>query len=341
MFGGCAYLGLNHDPRVHRAIAEALARFGTSSSASRETTGNTTAHLALEATLRDFFGFPGALLAPDGYIANIAALQGLAHEHDLLILDERSHRSLTDAAAAAHLPILTYPHQRAHHALELAHTHASQRPLIATDGVFAATGAVSPIADLASGLPTHARLLVDDCHGVAVLGRGLGSVEHAGLRGHPRIVITTSLAKGVGVAGGAIVGSQEVERLARTAASSIGSTPIGPALALGTCEALRTIRAGPHHAELLAINARSLHTVLARHGRSDPFQGTPIFPWTPTDDPERMGHLHESALARGILLPRISYPGGPSADYFRLSITSHHTSEHLAQLDATLSEILA
>ena len=108
-FAGCNYLGLAHDARVLEAVRDASHRFGLSSSASRETSGNTPAHEELERGLVDFIaghevrtrGEIAGVLVPDGYTANLAAAQGLSDRHPLALVDRRAHASLADAARCA------------------------------------------------------------------------------------------------------------------------------------------------------------------------------------------------------------------------------------------------
>lgn len=341
VFGGCGYLGLNHEPRVHNAITAGLCRYGSSSSASRETTGNTRAHTDLESTLTDFFGTESAVLVPDGYLANVAALQALSRTHDAIVLDERSHASLHDAAQAAGLKRHTYRHADATDAGRIA-ASTGDRVVLATDGVFAATGTVAPVADLAAALPRGSTLLVDDCHGVGVLAGGRGSVEHAGLRSDPRIVITTSLAKGVGVAGGAVAASREVCAAVQQSNAYVCTTPIGPAMAMGTREALRIIADEPGRVDRLSLASRLLvETVSSAAGARVGHAGTPILAWVPGGGSTQIQHMCMTALDAGVLLPHVAYPGGPAESYLRLAVTCEHTEDDFARLAAVLSKGLA
>lgn len=341
VFGGCGYLGLNHEPRIHEAITAGLRRFGSSSSASRETTGNTRAHTDLESALTDFFGTESAVLVPDGYLANVAALQALARTHDAIILDDRSHASLHDAARTAGLDCHTFRHADATDAKRVAES-VGRRIVVATDGVFAAAGTVAPVTSLAAILPRGSTLLVDDCHGVGVLAGGRGSVEHAGLRSDARIVITTSLAKGIGVAGGAVAASDEVCAAVQQSNAYVCTTPIGPALAMGTREALRIIADEPRRIDRLALASRLLvETVSSAAGTRVGHAGTPILAWVPGGSTATIERICAAALDVGVLLPHVRYPGGPAESYLRLAVTCEHTEDDFARLAAALSKGIA
>ena len=139
-FGGCNYLGLAHHPDVHAALIEALGQFGLSTSASRETTGNTTAHDQLEAAACRFLGFPAAVVVPDGYTANLAIAQVLAPSHPIALVDRRSHKSIREAIAGAGSTLIEYDHRDARHAAQLVERYKGEGVSVFTDGVFTADG---------------------------------------------------------------------------------------------------------------------------------------------------------------------------------------------------------
>lgn len=325
-FGGCNYLGLANHPAVAGAVVQGLARYGTSSSASRETTGNTLAHEALEADLTGFLGLERVLLVPDGYTANIAACQGLGGVCTHAMLDERAHVSLRDAARTAGLEIVRFAHLDAE---SLRSRLAAIRPgqaAVLTDGVFTADGAVAPLRTYLEALSDGDRLVVDDCHGLGVLGPGgRGSLLHLGIR-DPRVVMTSSLAKGLGCAGGMVAGATaEIARVSRGTAY-VCTTPISPAMAEGTRASLAVLASDPHRVERLAMNSERLRVWLHQFGlcEAPSHPCTPIVAFTVGGRPN-MERIAAALLAEGIRAPLISYPGGPAEAYFRLTVNAEHT----------------
>jgi 8-amino-7-oxononanoate synthase len=337
-FGGCNYLGLAGHPEVLDAVRTGLERFGLSVTASRETTGNTTTHEALEAELAAFLELPRALLVPDGYLANVAACQGLCRvEIGAAILDERAHRSLQDAAQAAGLRSRTFPHARAEGLSEV----LAREPgpcVVMTDGVFTADGEPARLRALLAALRPEDRLLVDDCHGLGVVGPGgRGSVAAAGLR-DSRIVVTTSLAKGLGCAGGIVVGPRGLIEACACAAAYVCTTPIAPALGEGARAALGVLSREPGRVVRLRENAARLRAGLGALGLLSPEAvewATPVAAFT-TGDEEAMRSMAEGLAADGFRVSLQRYPGGPADSYFRLSVGSEHTTE---EIDALLSAL--
>lgn len=341
-FGGCNYLGLAHEPRVHAAISAGLARFGISTTASRETTGNTLTHETLEAELASFLGQESAILSAEGYTANFMACQALAPDRGIALVDARAHRSIRNAACAAGMQVFDFEHLNADSARWLATRHAQAGVVILTDSVFAADGGVAPLTDLLNALPcARATLLVDDCHGFCVLGPGgRGSVFGAGID-DPRVVITTTLAKGLGCYGGTVAGRAAFVRQVRERAWVYrSSTPVPPPIAEGARAALGLLRESDALVAKLRTNAAHLREVFGRLGLPQPSAGIPIFTFA-FDRDEQMEHVSSCVLKAGILAPLIDYPGGPCPRYFRVVVNAAHTPAQIDRLGAALDAALS
>lgn len=340
-FGGCGYLGLSHHPKVRAALVASLDTLGLSTSASRETTGNTLIHEALEHDLAAFLGTDAAILTPEGYTANLALAQALARRYRVALVDERSHRSVAHAVAAAGLEVHTFEHLSAGQAAALAARHADRGVAIYTDGVFAADGSVAPADRLMAALPErNSLLIIDDCHGFCVLGEnGRGTASHFGVAG-PRLCITTTLAKGLGCYGGAIAGPGDLIRDIQTHAGVYrGTTPVPPPLAAAARAAVRTIQEEPGLVQSLRANIAHMRAVLASAGLRFPEPAVPIFTFM-LESEERMLTIHHALFERGILAPLIEYPGGPGSRYFRLAVTAAHTPEQIDRLGRELAALI-
>lgn len=341
-FAGCNYLGLAQHPDVLAAATLGLSRFGISTTASRETTGNTAIHDALEADLAAFTGQEAALLTAEGYTANFALAQGLAPTHGIALVDERAHRSITNAATAAGMQVICYDHLDPDSARWHIRQHFDAGVALFTDGVFAADGAIAPVTQLLAILPAQrATLVVDDCHGITVMGQGgRGTLNHAHIN-DPRAIITTTLAKGIGCYGGAILGTNKVIDFVRATSDVYRrSTPVPTPLAMAARAALALLQQSDYLVRILHANAAALRTLLAAVGISAPDHPSPISTFVLPGGISRMERVHLHLLAQGIYAPLIEYPGGPAERYFRLTITAAHTPQHLSTLADALSAAL-
>jgi 8-amino-7-oxononanoate synthase len=340
-FGGCNYLGLAHHPEVLAAVQGGLAQFGLSTSASRETTGNTNLHDRLEVELRRFVEMEDAVVVPDGYTANLALAQTLCRDHRVAVVDRLSHHSIKQAIRCAGMRLMEFDHLDAAHAGRIIDHELAGAPdqgiALFSDGIFAAEGSAAPLPELLRILPAQrATLVVDDCHGFCVLGpRGQGSLSLHGLR-DPRVTLTSTLAKGLGCHGGFIAGSAGLCAAVRAHASAyIGTTPTSAAVIAGALEALSIVQREPERLERLRDNTAHMADVLGSHGLRPIMTPAPIFSFTlPAEG--SMRRVHADLLEAGVLAPLISYPGGPAPVYFRLSVNSEHTPAQIELLGTAL-----
>lgn len=342
VFAGCDYLGLAHEPELADAAADAFRRLGMSTSASRRTSGNTALHERLEQRLAAFFSpvLPGcrAILTLDGLTANMVALHALSDAYREAVIDERAHASIGVAARAAGLPISTFASGDTSAAISAA--EASTPAIVATDGVFATTGRPAPASDLLQRLPRDACLLLDDCHGVGVLGVGGRGSLSAVDADDGRVVLTTTLAKGIGCAGGVVVGPPELITRARSVSPAyVGTTPTSPGLVAAAIAALDMIDSQPQRLLKLRQNAARLHATLRAAGLTlagPPGDGIPIAAFVADDaTTERIVDALDRAA---MLLPLIDYPGGPAPRYFRASVNCMHTPEQIDDLGRVLRD---
>ncbi|MCA9288668.1 MAG: aminotransferase class I/II-fold pyridoxal phosphate-dependent enzyme [Phycisphaerales bacterium] len=347
-FAGCDYLALAHHPAVLAAAQRAIGRFGLSTTASRVTTGNTAAHDELERDLARLLAQPAAIVVPDGFMANLALAQSLvARRHagppiDTALIDARAHRSIHDSAKAVGMTVNLYDHRDPASAAARLRAIGPRPVAIMTDGVFTADGAVAPAADLLAILRTpDDALVIDDCHGVGVLGDARGTC-HAQHVSDPRLIITTTLAKGLGCYGGAIAASgAAIADIRHAATAFICTTPIPPAVAAAASAAIHVAEHDAARRERLARNAALLREAIASLGVALVNAPTPIAAFalgTPPDVPA-MQRIHTALLDRGILAPLIRYPAGPADRFFRLTVNADHTPEHVGVLRDALAEV--
>jgi 7-keto-8-aminopelargonate synthetase-like enzyme len=340
-FGGCNYLGLAHRPEVIKAVIEATGVYGLSSSASRETTGNARPHALLETRLTAFCGHRRGLLVPDGYTANLAAMQGLeALGISHALIDARAHASLKDAATLAGMEIRLFDH------LDAEQAHSMRRDLdapcvILTDSVFTTDGELAPVHALHQALGPSDWLLLDDCHGFGVLGdHGRGTPNELGLRSD-RLIVTTTLAKGLGCAGGIVMGPEEPIESARVHSIAYRcTTPAAPPLVAAGLVSLRLLEHDETLHQRLHANIDHVRTTLRSLDLPAHSLSTPIFAFT-IDDRATMKQIEQTLLDAGIILPLMDYPNGPAPIYFRLSVNASHTIDQLNKLRGELANAIA
>ncbi|SCG51426.1 8-amino-7-oxononanoate synthase [Micromonospora halophytica] len=244
---GNDYLGLATHPEVTAAAARALAAYGLGATGSRLVRGSTDVHHALEDALADWLGVDRALVFSSGYLANLAAVRGLTQPRTLLVSDAHNHASLIDGCRISGAETVVTAHADVD-AVAAALAAAPGRPaVVVTESVFSVDGDLAPLADLHAVARRHgALLLVDDAHALGVTGPdGAGGVAAAGLAGEPDVVVTATLSKALGGAGGVVAGPAEfVRHLVETGRTFIFDTAPPPAVAAGVRAAVALARAG-------------------------------------------------------------------------------------------------
>lgn len=177
---GNDYLGLSRHPAVMEAAAGAARRWGAGATGSRLVTGSTALHAELERELAAFCGFESALVLSSGYAANLAAVTALAPRETLLVSDAANHASIVDGCRLARGRTEVVPHRDPGAVRAALAGHGAGRALVVSDAVFSVDGDAAPLSELAGVCRAHgAALLVDDAHGLGVLGAGGRGALHA------------------------------------------------------------------------------------------------------------------------------------------------------------------
>ncbi|AJE39543.1 8-amino-7-oxononanoate synthase [Streptomyces nodosus] len=262
------YLGLARHPEIVEGAAEAARRWGGGSTGSRLVTGTTELHAELERELADFCGFEAALVFSSGYAANLAAVTALAPHGSLIVSDAGNHASLIDGCRLARGTTQVVEHAEP----EAVRKALSARPgpaVVVSDTVFSVDGDAAPLAELAFVCREFgAGLIVDDAHGLGVLGTGgRGAAQAARLAGAPDTVVTVTLSKSLGSQGGAVLGPAGViDHLVNTARTFIFDTGLAPAAAGAALAALRLLRREPERAARARAVATALYDRLTAEG---------------------------------------------------------------------------
>ncbi|MGA5260566.1 8-amino-7-oxononanoate synthase [Streptomyces griseoincarnatus] len=262
------YLGLARHPEVVEGAARAARAWGGGATGSRLVTGTTELHTALERELADFCGFESALVFSSGYAANLAAVTALAPHGSLVVSDAGNHASLIDGCRLARGTTQVVAHRDPDAVRKALDGHAG--PAVAvSDTVFSVDGDAAPLAALAEACREHgAGLVLDDAHGLGVLGDGGRGAPHAaGIAGDEDVVVTVTLSKSLGSQGGAVLGpARVIGHLVNAARTFIFDTALAPAAAGAALAALRLLEREPGRAARAVEVARDLHARLTAAG---------------------------------------------------------------------------
>ncbi|GAA3383847.1 MULTISPECIES: 8-amino-7-oxononanoate synthase [Streptomyces] len=262
------YLGLSRHPETVRGACAAAERWGAGATGSRLVTGSTELHAELERELAAFTGFESALVLSSGYAANLAAVTALSGRGTLVVSDAGNHASIVDGCRLSRAEVAVTPHGDPETARKTLAGHGG-RALLVTDSVFSVDGDAAPLDGYRAACRAEgAALVVDDAHGLGVLGEGgRGALHAAGLAGAPGVVATVTLSKSLGSQGGAVLGPAKVIRhLVNTARAFIFDTGLAPAAAGAALASLRLLEREPERAARVREVAAELYGRLTASG---------------------------------------------------------------------------
>jgi len=339
-FSSNDYLGLAAHPALAASMAACATRCGAGSGASHLVSGHGGEHAALEEELAAFLGRPRALLFSTGYMANLGVVTALAARGESVLLDRLSHASLIDAGLLSGARFRRYPHCDAAAARRLLAESTPQTTVLATDGVFSMDGDIAPLAALSEAAREHgAWLVVDDAHGIGVLGaKGRGALELAGMTGEDVPVLVGTLGKALGSFGAFVAGSADlIELLIQRARSYIYTTALPQPVAAATRAALRIVREEPWRRErALALTAR-FRAAARQAGVPLADSATPIQP-IPLGSAQAALAAQHALREAGFWVVAIRSPTVPAgAERLRITLTAGHQESQVDALVEGLS----
>ncbi|RMG80082.1 MAG: aminotransferase class I/II-fold pyridoxal phosphate-dependent enzyme [Chloroflexi bacterium] len=331
MIGSNNYLGLTTDPRVRKAAADALAKYGTSVTGSRFLNGTLELHLELDRRLAQFVGKEAAIVFPTGYQANVGVISALIGREDVVVLDKEAHASIVDGALMSHGTIKRFRHNDLKH-LEtvLGNLSPDVRALVVVDGVYSMAGDICPLPEIIQICKKYgARLLVDDAHGIGVTGNGRGTAAHFGLTDEVDLIMGT-FSKSFASIGGFIAGDADViHYIQHHARSLIFSAALPAPNAATVLAALDIIENEPERVEQLWENAEYMRNGLKELGYNIGTSNTPIIPVI-------IGEQYRTVLTWAALIeegvytnPVVPPATPPNGSLLRTSYTATHRKEHL------------
>jgi glycine C-acetyltransferase len=309
------YLGLAGHPDVVRAGIEGLERYGAGTASVRFICGTFAPHLELEHDLAGLSGTEAALTYVSCWNANEAAIPTLADERTVIISDELNHASIIDAVRLAKPERkLRYRHSDLSELREaLRSCERGQRKLVVTDGVFSMEGDLARLPDILELARAYdAAVVVDDSHGVGVVGKtGRGVVEHFGVVGQVD-VLTGTLGKALGgAAGGYAASSTEVcELLAQRSRPQLFSNALPPTVACSARAAVNVLLTRPDLVARLRENTRWFRAALRERGFA-PLDGEAAIIPIIVGETARAIELSQRLLDHGVFVTGFGYPVVP------------------------------
>ena len=339
-FASNDYLGLSQHPQLVEMLIEAAKRWGVGAGAAHLLGGHRDEHAALESELAAWTGRERALLFSTGYTANLGVMQTLLDPRDVCIQDKLNHVCLIDGARLSGARLKRFVHADIDSARRQLDSDPATAALLASDGVFSMDGDVARLVELAALCQEQqATLMIDDAHGLGVLGpNGEGCVAEAGLGTAEVPVLMATLGKALGVAGAFVAGSSTlIEGLTQFARTQIYTTAMPPALAAATRVAVRIAREESWRREKLQRLIAQFRDGAERRSIRLAASRTPIQPVLIGDSALAL-RVSARLEASGFHIPAIRPPTVPeNAARLRVTFSATHEDSDIERLLDALS----
>ena len=314
MLGSNNYLGLTTCPEVVSAGIAAYEQYGSGCSGSRFLNGTLKLHLELEAELAEFLRKEAVVTFSTGFQSNLGIISAIVGRTDYVICDRENHASIYDGCRLSFGKMLRYRHSD----MEDLESCLSRVPetsgcLIVTDGVFSMGGDIARLPEIVALAKKYgARVMVDDAHGLGVIGEGgRGTASYFGLENEVDIYMGTFSKSLASLGGYMAADAKVVDYVRHSSRPFIFSASITPASCASALAALRHIKAHPELVERLGRISAYARQGLKKRGLEIKDSETPIIPIF-TYDMENTLRIAAELYDRGVYVNTVLPPAAPS-----------------------------
>jgi len=333
-FSSNDYLGLANHPQLIQSFKKAADNSGVGSGSAHLICGHSHSHHALEEELAEFTGRERALLFSTGYMANMGTISALLGRGDQVFQDRLNHASLLDGGLLSGARFKRYLHN------DLSDLSRKLKPidgrtLIVSDGVFSMDGDLAPLAELSKiSAENNAWLMVDDAHGIGVLGEtGAGIVQQKGLTQQDVPILMGTLGKAIGTFGAFVAGSDDlIEILIQKARSYVFTTAMPAAVAEATRTSLKLVVAENWRREKLNQVVQHFRAGASQLGLPLMQSDTAIQPLL-IGESQRAVDISEALFSKGFLVGAIRPPTVAKGEArLRITFSADHQLQHVDRL---------
>ena len=343
MIGSNNYLGLTNHPDVIKAGVEAIEKYGAGCSGSRFLNGTLDQHILLEKELAEFLHKEDVVTFSTGFQSNLGIISAICGRNDVIVGDKENHASIYDACRLSYAKLLRYEHADMEDLeRQLKSIPEDKGILIVTDGVFSMGGDIAKLPEIVALAKKYgARVMVDDAHGLGVLGEhGRGTAEHFGLEDEVDIYMGT-FSKSLASLGGYMAASKEVIEFVRNNSRPfIFSASITPASVACARASLKILSEHPERVKALREVSDYMRKGLKAKGIKIIEAETPIIPiYTYTND--RTFLACKMLQEKGVYVNPCISPAVPvGQSILRTSYTATHTHEQLDRAINAIAEVM-
>jgi 8-amino-7-oxononanoate synthase len=334
MCGSNNYLGLTTHPKVRQAAEEAIRQHGTSCTGSRFLNGTLELHHQLEHELAEYVGKQAALIFSTGMQVNLGVISSLVSRGDFVVLDKDDHASIVDGAKLSYGETKRFRHSdMVDLDRVLSRLPEEKGKLVVVDGLYSMGGDIAPLNEIVPICKKYdTRLMVDDAHGMGVLGGGRGTAAQLNITDKVDLIMST-FSKSFASLGGFIAGDEPIIHFIKHHARSvIFSASIPPSNTAAALAALHVMQEEPERIQRVNDIGEKMRREYTRLGFNIGPSVSPIIPILIGDD-IRTILVWKALFERGVFVNPVLTPAVPDGQQLlRTSYMATHTDAQLERV---------
>lgn len=340
------YLGLSTHPEVIKACIAGVKKYGMGASGAPLLSGTFDLHTKFAKMLADFKEKEDCLLYSSGLGGNVGALQGLLRKGDLLVMDEKIHKSLVDGGTLSGAKMQFFEHNDIEHLDKILEKHKGKRTLLAVEGVYSMDGdlvKLPEIVDLLDSKYPNVAIYADEAHSTLMFGEnGRGVAEHFGLEDKVGISFGT-LSKSFGGVGGFVCSNTKIIRYLKGYSSpyNFSCAPAPPIIA-GLIKALEVATRDSTLRDKMWENTNYFKKALLDMKLDLGGTESQVIPIIIGSSGEMLYQMAGEVQKCGLFLQPVDFPAVPAhARRFRISMSSQFTKEELDEALNIIEDVIA
>lgn len=327
------YLGLSTHPEVIQAAIAGLKKYGLGAAGAPLLSGTFDLHVKFSRMLAEFKQKEDCLLFSSGLGGNLGAMQALLRKGDLLVIDEKCHKSLVDGGTLSGAKMKFFEHNNVEKLEQILEKNKDLRTLVAIEGVYSMDGdlvTLPEIVEVCDQYP-HIQIYIDEAHSTLMFGKnGRGVAEHFGLEDKTGITFGT-LSKSFGGLGGFVCSNAKIIRYMKGYSSpfNFSCAPPPPVIA-GMIKALEVATRDSSLRDKLWENTnyfkKNLKDLKLDLGKTE----SQIIPIIIGSSGELLFEIAVAVQKKGLFLQPVDFPAVPAhSRRFRISVSSQLTRQEI------------
>jgi glycine C-acetyltransferase len=338
------YLGLSKHPEVLEAAREAAEKYGLSASGAAMLSGTFDLHKKFARQLADFKQKESCMLFSSGLGGNMGAIQGMLQKGDVLIMDDKCHKSIVDGATLSRAKLVSFEHNDAESLDEQLERHADKRKLVAVEGVYSMDGDLADLPAIVDVCKAHdTPIYLDEAHSTLMFGEnGRGVGEHFGLEDEVGVSFGT-LSKSFGGVGGFVCSNADIIEYMKSYASPFQfSCALPPPIVAGMMKSLEVATRDSTLRDKLWENVDYCREQLETLNLDMLGSSSQIIPIIIGDSAEDLYPMAMEAQKRGLFIQPVDFPAVEAhLRRFRLSLSADLSKEDIDEACNIIEDVIA